>query len=65
MRTRLVDIEGVDLEECRRFLGAITRDMIESLGRTLLKNEDPQAVAKWLSSAINKDLRQAGELSAN
>ena len=46
-------------------LGAITRDMIEALGRTLLKNEEPQAVAKWLSAAINKDLRQAGELSTN
>ena len=45
-------------------LGAITRDMIESLGRTLLKNEEPEAVAKWLSAAINKDLRQAGELSS-
>ncbi len=46
-------------------LGAITRDMIESLGRTLLKNEEPEAVAKWLSAAVNKDLRQAGELSSN
>jgi multiple sugar transport system substrate-binding protein len=44
-------------------LGAVTRDMIESLGRTLLKNEDPEAVAKWLSASINKDLKQAGELS--
>jgi multiple sugar transport system substrate-binding protein len=46
-------------------LGAITRDMIESLGRTLLKNEEPDAVAKWLANAVNKDLKQAGELSTN
>jgi multiple sugar transport system substrate-binding protein len=46
-------------------LGAVTRDMIESLGRTLLKNEQPEAVAKWLSASINKDLKQAGELSGN
>jgi ABC-type glycerol-3-phosphate transport system substrate-binding protein len=44
-------------------LGAITRDMIESLGRTLLKDEDPEAAAKWLAGSINKDLRQSGELS--
>ena len=46
-------------------LGAVTRDMIESLGRTLLKNEEPESVAKWLAAAINKDLKQSGELSAN
>jgi multiple sugar transport system substrate-binding protein len=46
-------------------LGAITRDMIESLGRTLLKNEEPEAVAKWLANAVNKDLKQAGELSTD
>jgi ABC-type glycerol-3-phosphate transport system substrate-binding protein len=44
-------------------LGAITRDMIESLGRTLLKDEDPEAAAKWLAGSINKDLKQSGELS--
>jgi multiple sugar transport system substrate-binding protein len=46
-------------------LGAITRDMIASLGRTLLKDEEPEAVAKWLASAINKDLKQSGELSGS
>jgi ABC-type glycerol-3-phosphate transport system substrate-binding protein len=46
-------------------LGAITRDMIGSLGRTLLKDEDPEAVAKWLASSINKDLKQSGELSGS
>jgi multiple sugar transport system substrate-binding protein len=46
-------------------LGTVTRDMIESLGRTLLKNEQPETVAKWLSASINKDLKQAGELSGN
>jgi hypothetical protein len=39
--------------------------MTESLGRTLLKKEEPEAVAKWLATSINKDLRQAGVLSAN
>ena len=39
-------------------LGAVTRDMIESLGRTMLKNEEPEAVAKWLAASINKDLNR-------
>jgi len=46
-------------------LGAITRDMIASLGRTLLKDEEPEAVAKWLAASINKDLKQSGELSGS
>ena len=46
-------------------LGAITRDMIASLGRTLLKDEEPEAVAKWLATSINKDLKQSGELSGS
>ena len=44
-------------------LGAITRDMEESVGRVLLKNEDPASVAAWLGKAINKSLRQTGEIS--
>jgi multiple sugar transport system substrate-binding protein len=44
-------------------LGSITRAMEESIGRVLLKKEDPQSVATWLSKAINKALRQSGELS--
>jgi multiple sugar transport system substrate-binding protein len=46
-------------------LGAVTRDMTESLGRTLLKNEEPEAVARWLAASINKDLKQSGEFSGN
>lgn len=46
-------------------LGSITRAMEESIGRVLLKKEDPQAVAQWLGKAINKALRQSGELSGN
>jgi hypothetical protein len=46
-------------------LGAITRDMIASLGRTLLKDEEPETVAKWLAASINKDLKQSGELSGS
>jgi multiple sugar transport system substrate-binding protein len=44
-------------------LGAITRDMEESIGRVLLKNEDPASVAAWLGKAVNKSLRQTGEIS--
>jgi multiple sugar transport system substrate-binding protein len=46
-------------------LGPITRAMEESIGRVLLKKEDPQAVAQWLGKAINKALRQSGELSGS
>jgi multiple sugar transport system substrate-binding protein len=45
-------------------LGTITRDMEESIGRVLLKNEEPAAVAEWLAKSINKSLRQTGEISA-
>ncbi|WP_233809997.1 ABC transporter substrate-binding protein [Paraburkholderia sp. HP33-1] len=45
-------------------LGSITRAMEESIGLVLLKKEDPQAVAQWLGKAINKALRQSGELSS-
>jgi multiple sugar transport system substrate-binding protein len=44
-------------------LGSITRDMEESIGRVLLKNEDPAAVATWLGKSINKSLRQSGQMS--
>ncbi|MDT3376919.1 sugar ABC transporter substrate-binding protein [Labrys neptuniae] len=44
-------------------LGSITRDMEESIGRVLLKNEEPAAVAAWLGKQINKSLRQTGQLS--
>ncbi|RKP46676.1 ABC transporter substrate-binding protein [Pararobbsia silviterrae] len=46
-------------------LGSITRAMEESIGRVLLKKEDPQSVATWLSKAVNRALRQSGELSGN
>lgn len=45
-------------------LGSIPRDMEESIGRVLLKNEEPDAVAAWLAKAINKSLRKSGQLSA-
>ncbi|WP_395678797.1 ABC transporter substrate-binding protein [Inquilinus sp.] len=44
-------------------LGRITRAMEESIGRVLLKQEDPAAVAAWLGAQINRALRQSGELS--
>ncbi len=45
-------------------LGGITRDMQQAIGRVLLKDEAPASVAKWLGGAINRDLRQAGQLGA-
>jgi multiple sugar transport system substrate-binding protein len=45
-------------------LGQITQDMQDSIGRVLLRNEEPATVAAWLGSAINRDLRQAGQLGA-
>ena len=45
-------------------LGKITQDMQDSIGRVLLRNEEPASVAAWLGNAINRDLRQAGQLGA-
>jgi multiple sugar transport system substrate-binding protein len=45
-------------------LGQITQDMQDSIGRILLRHEAPIAVAKWLGTAINRDLRQSGQLAA-
>ncbi len=45
-------------------LGAIPRDMEEAVGRVLLKKEAPAEVAAWLGKAVNKSLRQSGQLSA-
>lgn len=46
-------------------LGSIPRDMEDSIGRVLLKNEAPEKVADWLGKAINRSLRQSGQLSAD
>lgn len=43
-------------------LGAITQSMEDSVGRVLLKHEPPAQVAAWLGKAINKALRQSGQL---
>jgi len=45
-------------------LGQITKSMEDSIGRALLKNEDPAKVAAWLGDAINRELRRSGQLSA-
>jgi ABC-type glycerol-3-phosphate transport system substrate-binding protein len=45
-------------------LGQITQNMQDSIGRVLLRNEEPATVAAWLGNAINRDLRQAGQLGA-
>jgi multiple sugar transport system substrate-binding protein len=45
-------------------LGGVTQVMIDSLARVLLKNDAPDAVAKWLSDAINESLKKSGELSS-
>jgi hypothetical protein len=39
--------------------------MEDSVGRVLLKHQKPGAVAAWLSRAINKALRQSGELGSS
>ncbi|KQT65845.1 MULTISPECIES: ABC transporter substrate-binding protein [unclassified Aureimonas] len=44
-------------------LGSITRSMEESIGRVLLKNEEPERVAARLGEAVNKSLRQSGQIS--
>ena len=45
-------------------LAGITRDMEDAIGRVLLRHETPQSVARWLGQAINRDLRQSGELGS-
>ena len=45
-------------------LGQITKSMEDSIGRVLLKNEDPAKVAAWLGDAINRELKRSGQLSA-
>ena len=45
-------------------LGQITKSMTDSVGRVLIRKEDPAAVAKWLAKAINQDLRKSGQLSS-
>jgi ABC-type glycerol-3-phosphate transport system substrate-binding protein len=46
-------------------LGGVTQAMMDSLARVLLKNDPPEAVAKWLSDAVNESLKKSDELSAN
>jgi hypothetical protein len=38
--------------------------MEDSIARDLIKNDSPEDVAKWLSDAINNDLKKTGELSS-
>ncbi|RIX98160.1 sugar ABC transporter substrate-binding protein [Aureimonas flava] len=45
-------------------LGSITRAMEDSVARVLLKNDAPETVAAKLGEAVNKSLRQSGQLSA-
>lgn len=45
-------------------LGQITKSMTDSIGRVLIRKDDPTAVATWLAKAINQDLRKSGQLSA-
>lgn len=46
-------------------LGSITQSMEDSVGRVLLRHQKPEAVAAWLGRAINKALRQSGELGSS
>jgi multiple sugar transport system substrate-binding protein len=45
-------------------LGSITQSMEDSVGRVLLRHQKPEAVAAWLGRAVNKALRQSGELGS-
>jgi multiple sugar transport system substrate-binding protein len=45
-------------------LGGITTALEDSLARTMLKNDSPDNVVKWLSGAINDNLKKTGQLSA-
>jgi multiple sugar transport system substrate-binding protein len=45
-------------------LGSITQSMEDSVGRVLLRHQAPAKVAAWLGGAVNKALRQSGELSS-
>ncbi len=46
-------------------LGQVSRDMQEAIGRVLLRHQEPATVAAWFGRAINKDLRQSGELASS
>ena len=46
-------------------LGQVSRDMQDAIGRVLLRHQDPASVAAWFGRAINKDLRQSGELASS
>jgi multiple sugar transport system substrate-binding protein len=45
-------------------LGGITKVMTDSIARALIKNDPAEDVAKWLSNAINEELKKSGELSS-
>jgi multiple sugar transport system substrate-binding protein len=45
-------------------LGSITQSMEDSVGRVLLQHQAPTTAAAWLGRAINKALRQSGELGS-
>ncbi|MCB8881446.1 sugar ABC transporter substrate-binding protein [Acidisoma cellulosilytica] len=45
-------------------LGSITQSMEDSVGRVLLKHQKPDVVAAWLGHAVNKALRQSGQLGS-
>lgn len=41
----------------------VSQNMIDSVAKVLQDKEDPEAVAKWLSDAINKSLEESGEFA--
>jgi multiple sugar transport system substrate-binding protein len=45
-------------------LGGVTKVMTDSIARALIKNDPAEDVAKWLSNAINEELKKSGELSS-
>lgn len=45
-------------------LGEITQNMIDAIAKALQDDEDPEAVASWLSDAINASLENSGDAAA-
>ncbi len=43
-------------------LGQISKAMTDAVGRVLIAGETPQDVTRWLARAINRSLKQSGEL---
>ena len=45
-------------------LGNVTTNMTDSISKVLIDGQSPEEVAKWLSTEINKSLKDSGQLSS-